>query len=176
MFVPADGLVAVTVMFAPDKKRSWYLASVAGAILAVLIFYFLSISEFRHWTIDFLSSHNYENFYHDFVRTTRKEGYLALCIATITFVPPAIGMIAGAVAGLDPLAVFLIVSGLKSLRIWLLMEIVKRGWSALILIRQKIKHRHDSEPKETPPTPSFQEGVTHAEPPLGKRGQGELDP
>lgn len=146
MFIPADGLLSVTVLFAPDKKRTWYLASLAGSLLGYVIFYFLTISSFQHLVLDFVTRMDYAQVFNEIVSRARHFGLLYLAVAVFVMIPPVFGMVAGIVIGLNPWSVFIMLCVLKAVRIYFLIFIVKKLWSAMILLRQKVlQHKHEKE-------------------------------
>lgn len=145
LFLPADGLIAVSVLFAPDKKRVWFLMAVLGSLLGFVILYALTISSFEKSIVDFIVAGDAAASFHQITKHAARYGYLALGVGVFTFVPPGVSLMAGIVIGLNPLAVLGIVFASKVFRIWLMIFLVQKLWKAVILLGRKIKHRVDKQ-------------------------------
>lgn len=139
MVVPADGLVAVAVLFAPKKKKIWWLASALGSFVALVLFFIVAQTTLTPYLIEWIESSRFVDYYQSVISSPESQGYFNLSLATISFVPPAICLLAGLAIKLNPIGVFITVIFFKSLRIWLLMEIVRKLWSALIVVSHKLK-------------------------------------
>lgn len=142
-FVPADGLLAVAILFTPARKRLWFFMSVAGSVAGFLLFYFLMISSFHLAVIDFIVKYDTQFFFQHIITHAAKYGYFDLSIAVFTFVPPGICLVGGIVIGLHPSVVFFIVCFSKVVRILTVIYVVKKTWVAVILIKHRIKKRQD---------------------------------
>ena len=138
MFIPADGLLAVAVLFAPDKKRVWFLIAVFGSLLGFLVTYILTLSSLQYWLIDLIVEYDSGGFFRDITTQAVKYGYLNLSLAVFTVVPPIICLLAGIVIGLNPLAVFAIVFVSKVFRIALMIFLVRKLWAGVIFVKHKI--------------------------------------
>jgi len=143
MFIPAEGLLAVAVLFAPDKKRVWFLFAVLGSLLGFFITYILTVSSLQHWLIDLIVEYDSGGFFYDITTHAAKYGYLNLSLAVFTVVPPIICLLAGIVIGLNPLIVFAIVFASKVFRIVLVIFVVRKMWAAVILFKHKIHDRRE---------------------------------
>ncbi|MBF0107156.1 MAG: hypothetical protein HQM16_17740 [Deltaproteobacteria bacterium] len=143
MFIPADSLLAVSVLFAKDKKKKWYLTAMTGAFLGFLLFLYLTESQFRSITVAFIQDHDPHDLFGHITSHASKYGYFDLSLAVFTVVPSVFCLVGGIIINLNPSIVFAIVCASKAFRVWLVMYLTAKAYGTAVLIKNKIKTRKE---------------------------------
>lgn len=143
--IPIDGIMAAALIYAPDRKRTWYLAGLVGSFLGYLLFYFLLLSTFQNEVIQYLVGIDAEA-YRSVIAHANDYGYWYVAWGLLTVVPPVICLGAGLVSGLQPFLVFLMLCVAKVFRLWLVIFLTEKLWKAFLVIKSKVKdHREENE-------------------------------
>lgn len=142
--IPIDGVMAAALIFVPDRKRVWYLAGLVGAFLGYLIFYLLLTSSLHHDVTQYLMQLD-STAYKNILSHAQSYGYWYIAWGLLTVIPPIICLGAGLVSQLNPLVIFLMLCVAKVFRLWLVIFLTEKVWSAFLKMKQTIlSHRKDS--------------------------------
>lgn len=135
IFLPADGLLSLTLLWATHRMRPWVLAAVAGSMSGYLLFYVLSLTSFQPLLFDLLREHQFLEVYQDVIKITREYGYVGLISGVLTFVPPVIALVAGVSLHLQPFLIFVIVSLGKTVRIFVMIYLMRILKTSIVGLR-----------------------------------------
>lgn len=127
MFLPADTLLGMTVSIRPRHAKKWTIFSCVGAALGLALAMFLAETILHEF---FLSLIRGDGIYHkvqEIIDHAQNYGYIELAIGVFTIVPSLIAGLAGVVMGLNPFAVYGIITSAKLLKILLTLWLLYTG-------------------------------------------------
>lgn len=144
LFLPSDSLLAVTLLFAPDRQRPWVLAAIAGTLLSLAIFYFASLSPLKPQIIELIKQSDLSNTFDTLTAAASKSGYWQLVAGVLTFVPAIVCLVGGIFVGLNPFAVFIIAAGGRIVRLFIMIAVTRTLKISAVGIKNYIvHHRHE---------------------------------
>lgn len=147
MVIPADTLISVTANLVPGKKKQWFFFSMLGYLVGFAIIVLLITTSFKHEVINLFKNYGFMD-HIDLLRQRFKHyGYAGLGMAILVGVPPILCMTACLLVKLNPWVVFFVTLAAKIVRVWLLIFLVSKLWSAVILVKHKIEERGEEEKK-----------------------------
>lgn len=138
MVVPADTLLAITLLLVPQKKREWFLAGFVGAILGYVALAILTQTTFQPVLVDFIRAHDFTNTFQDMMGQAHRYGYVNLIIGCLTIVPQNVCLVGGILIGLNPLLVFVVVAVIKWVRILVVILLVKQAVVTGLFLKEKM--------------------------------------
>ncbi len=141
MVIPADTLISVTTNVVPLKKRNWFFWSLFGYTLGFLIITLLLTTSVKHDVLKVLQHVGILGEVQVAKTQFLHYGYLGLGLSILLGMPPLVCMTASVLIGLKPWLVFATTLGVKAFRVWLLIFLVGKLWSAVIQIKHKIEDR-----------------------------------
>ncbi len=127
MVLPADSLLGATVAIRPIHVKKWTFFACCGSILGLGVAVILGNYVLHDYMMELVAR---EGFYHkvaEILEHAQNYGYLELCIGVFTIVPSIIGALAGAVVGLNPWVVFVLVVTAKLIKILLTLWLLYTG-------------------------------------------------
>jgi len=127
MVLPADSLLGATASMHPKHLKKWAVLSCLGAASGLALAVLLGNTVLHNYLHALISEGGYYHRVGDILTHAQNYGYLELTIGVFTFLPCVIGAIAGAVVGLNPFWVFLIVLAAKLLKILLTLWLLYAG-------------------------------------------------
>lgn len=139
IFLPGEGLVALTLLFVPDKKWEWFTACCVGHILGFALFSILSQTTIQPALVEMIIQYDYSHNFQKIMHHAAQYGYLDISIGAFTFVPAIICLIGGIAVGLNVWMVFLVVSLVKIVRIYFIFVLVKSVWKSAIYVKDKVE-------------------------------------
>jgi hypothetical protein len=143
VFLPAEALLSLTLLLAPEKTRPWSIAAIAGAVFGFAIFYFLSLSSFEPYVIKLIHENDWSHQFDRIVNAANHTGYLNLALAVWTVVPPIACLVGGILVGLNPFLVFMIVLSAKVFRIFFMIYLMRVLKNSISGLRKRLQHSED---------------------------------
>jgi len=131
MVIPADSLLGATASLHPKHLKKWTICACLGASLGLGLAVLLGNTVLHNYLMNAISEGGFYHKVGDILQHVQNYGYVELSIGVFTVVPSVVGAIAGAVIGLNPYWVFLIVLSAKLLKILLTLWLLYTG-SALV--------------------------------------------
>lgn len=140
MVVPADTLMAITLLVVPQKKREWCIAGLVGAMLGYLILIILTQTTFRPEIIHYLSTSDFtRDSFNEILSGPSKFGYFNLIVGSLTVIPQNVCVVGGIIIGLNAFLVLFLAGLIKLGRILVVILLVKQAVKTGLFLKDKLK-------------------------------------